>query len=125
MFTLNGIRQEKNDEIRVKNIIDMAMGFTAMTRVFKDSSSDIIKDELWTTALELRTVTSKHAFISSTILSASGSWKTFKHQVALRMVLLSSALFRRHMDMEQKSSTWSSKYWWITAVSQVRKLLLN
>jgi len=62
MFTLNGIRQEKNDEIRVKNIIDMAMGFTAMTRVFKDSSSDIIKDELWTTASELRTVTSKHAF---------------------------------------------------------------
>ena len=63
MILFSDIDGEIVEEIRTRNIIDMAMGFSAMTRVFESGSADTIKEELWQTALAITAVESKQDFI--------------------------------------------------------------
>lgn len=49
-------------EAKKKNIIDMAFGFTAMTRVFEKDSDDSIKDKLTSAFRELEGIDSEQKF---------------------------------------------------------------
>lgn len=49
-------------EAKKKNIIDMALGFTAMMRLFQKESDDLIKDRLAQTCQGLEEIDSEEAF---------------------------------------------------------------
>ena len=54
--------QELALEAKKKNIIDMALGFTAMTRVFQKESAGLIKESLAETCTKLESINSKADF---------------------------------------------------------------
>jgi len=56
--------QELALEAKKKNTIDMALGFTAMTRVFQKGSADLIKEALTGTCTKLELINSEADFMA-------------------------------------------------------------
>lgn len=56
------LNRDEVEEIRIRNIIDMAMGFSAMSRVFADGSTTLIQNKIYEIVLNLKAIGSKQEF---------------------------------------------------------------